>query len=75
MVHADEEIVPAKAVAFRERRDEAKTAPVVINFSPQITINGGSETSAEDLRRALARESRHIEEIVTRGMQRARYKA
>lgn len=75
IVHANEEIVPARAVAYRKSAERSQAQTVTINAPLNVTVNGDSGTAAIDFRRELTNHAKHIERIVARAAANGRARA
>ncbi|HQU82866.1 MAG TPA: phage tail tape measure protein [Pyrinomonadaceae bacterium] len=72
IVHAGEEIVPAGVV--RGYKSTGSNG-AVINYSPQVTINGGSDEAKQEFRTMLYDHVRDIDRIVARLINNGRSRA
>jgi TP901 family phage tail tape measure protein len=70
-IHADEDIVPAKAKPYRE----ANARPIVVNAPVTVNVSGGDKQAVLDIRRELYAHAKDIERIVAKAASDGRNRA
>lgn len=78
-IHAGEEIVPADVTSRYEvpknLLSSSSKRSISVNYSPQITINGGDKNAVKDFRAMLYEHKKDLERIVAERMNNGRVRA
>lgn len=75
-IHAGEDIVPANVTSrYEESQTEKSSAPITINYSPQITVYGGDKDAEQKFRTMLYQHKKDLERIVAERLNNGRIRA